>query len=161
MKLRRRRRRLPSRAPPQPGRSQRPPPPRSCSPPFIISVLSPSTPSPPACAFYRPASPSPRAGRAILSSYPSSGCSASPFLIHKITEASERGGRGTQPAGSAVLSNDSMAGAQLAAPLPLHQIGWPQSLSGSNGSLSVTIGTIGKQRPKMDYPVSSPSLTNK
>ena len=52
-------------------------------------------------------------------------------------------------------------GAQLAAPLPLHQIRWPRLLSGSNGILSVAGGAIGKQRPKMRFPVSFPSLLNK
>lgn len=36
----------------------------------------------------------------------------------------------------------------------------PRLFSGSNGILSVAIGTIGKQRPKMNYPVSSSSLMN-
>ena len=46
-------------------------------------------------------------------------------------------------------------------PLLLHPIGWSRLLSGSNGILSAAIGAIGKQRPKMNYPVSSPSLMNK
>ena len=91
-------------------------PPRS--PPFIISVLSSSTqlhsphPSVPAC---RP----PRIGRARLSSYPSPSCSASPFLLHKITEAEERGekDRGGAPSLPTQLAYSTITGrAQLAAP---------------------------------------------
>ena len=37
----------------------------------------------------------------------------------------------------------------------------PRLLSGSNGILSVAGGAIGKQRPKMRFPVSFPSLLNK
>lgn len=68
---------------------------------------------------------------------------------------------GAQLADPAVLPNDNTAGAQLAAPLLLHPIGWPRFLSGSNGTLSVAGGTIGKQSMKMNYPVSSPSSLNK
>ena len=37
----------------------------------------------------------------------------------------------------------------------------PRLLSGPNGIFSAAIGTIGKQRPKMNYLVSSPSLMDK
>ena len=67
--------------------------------------------------------------------------------------------RCTQPAGPD--SRFSHSGAQLVAPLPLHQIRRPRLLSGSNGILSVAGGAIGKQRPKINYPVSFPSLLNK
>ena len=92
-------------------------------------------------------------------------CPASPFLLHKITEAKERGGvdRGVVPSLPTQLSYSTIAWRCPACPPPLsfHLIGWPRLLSGSNGIFSVAIGAIGKQRPKMNYPVSSPSLTNK
>ena len=93
-----------------------------------------------------------------------SSCSASPFLLHKITEAAERGekNRGGAPTLPTQLSYSTITGrAQLAAPLLLHPIGWPRLLSGSNGILSVAGGAIGKQSMKMNYPVSSSSLMNK
>ena len=92
------------------------------------------------------------------SSYPCSSCFAPPSLLHKVTEAAERGGCrvARYPA-----SWPSYSGTQLAAPLPFHPIGWPQLLSGSNDILSVAIGAIGKQRPKMRFPVSFSLLTNK
>ena len=46
-------------------------------------------------------------------------------------------------------------------PCPFIQSGGPRLLSGSNGALSVAGGAIGKQRPEKNYPVPSPSLTNK
>ena len=141
----------------------RPEPPLPLPPPPPSIPLSPPPP-PPARILRRPASPPPRAGRAIFSSYPLSSCSASPFLFHKITEATERGGRGTQPAGPAVLSNDSMRAPSSPHPCPSR---WPAcsppfSLSPvSKCGSSTSSEAIGKQRPKMNYPVSLPSLTNK
>ena len=60
-------------------------------PPFIISILSPST-QPTSPHRPAPACRPPRIGRAIFFSYPSPSCPASPFLLHKITEAEECGG---------------------------------------------------------------------
>ena len=57
----------------------------------ITSVLSPST-QPTSPHRPAPACRPPRVGRAIFSSYLLPSCSASSFLIHKITEAEERGG---------------------------------------------------------------------
>ena len=59
-----------------------------------------------------------------------------------------------------------LAGPAIAAPSSLHPCPFTQSgglllLSGSNGILSVAIETIGKQRLKINYPVSSSSLMNK
>lgn len=91
-------------------------------------------------------------------------CFASPFLLHKIPEATERGGkdRGGAPSLPTQLSYLTITRrAQLAAPLSLHLIGRPRLLFGSNGSPSVADGAIGKQRPKMRFPVSFPSLMNK
>ena len=132
---------------------------------YFAFLLLPSfhspPPAPPACVLRRPVSPPPRAGRAIFSSYPLSSCSASPFLFHKITEATERGGRGTQLADPAVLSNDSMRAPSSPHPCPSR---WPACSPPSpvsrRGS-STSSEAIGKQRPKMNYPVSFPSLTNK
>ena len=65
-------------------------------------------------------------------SYPSSSCSASPFLLHKITEATERAAvtqRGTQPAGPA---------SRLRAP------GSPQARSLPVASLSSTDSTFSR-----------------
>ena len=125
-------------------------------PPTIISTFSPSTRS----ASQHPPPPSLSSAtdrKSQPSSYPYPSCFAPSFLLHKITEAAERGGRyvARYPA-----SRPSYSGAQLAAP-PLHPIGWPRPLSGSNYILSVVIGAIEKQRLKMNYPVSSSSLMNK
>lgn len=86
-----------------------------------------------------------------------------PFLLHKITEAEERKRGGgvvpsqpTQLAGPAVAAPSSPAG-----PYPFIQSDGSSPLSGHNGIFSAAIGTIGKQRPKINYLVSSPSLTNK
>lgn len=69
----------------------------------------------------------------------------------------DRGG-GTQLADPAVLLNDNMARAQLARrSCPFMAAARP----GSNDILSVAEGTIGKQRLKMNYSVSSSSLMNK
>ena len=104
------------RAPLPPARP-RPEPMLCLPPPSTISVLflpPPTSPHPPSPSF-----PSATCRESNILQLSISSCSASPFLLHEITEATERGGRGTQLADPAVLSNDSMAGAQLAAPLPL------------------------------------------
>lgn len=94
-----------------------------------------------------------------------SSCSASPFLLHKLPK---------QQSGSVV--DVAWHGAQLAGPAsrsscrerPARRTLAPSSnqmtalrFSGFNGILSVAIEAIGKQRLKMNYPVPSPSLTNK
>ena len=138
-------------------------PPRShLSPPAITPL--PLHPVPPARSHHRPSLPSAtcRESNILQLSLPS--CSASPFLLHKLLKqqsVERRTGAGAQLTDPAVLPNDNTAGAQLAAPLLLHPIGWPRLLSGSNGDSSVAIGAIGKQSMKMNYPISSPSLMNK
>ena len=117
-------------------------------------------PSPISRSSTTPVSPPPRNGRAmpsscLLPSYP-----ASPFLLHKITEAIERGGkdRGGRPASRPSCNRRAPSSPH---PCPFIQSGGPRLLSGSNGALSVAGGAIGKQSMKMNYPVSSPSLMNK
>ena len=158
---------LPSRAPPPPSQLAAISP-RSRSPllpsSFPFSLPPPSSTSPhrpaPAC---RP----PRVGRAIFSSYLLPSCSTSPFLLHKITEATERGGChvAKHPACRPSLPIQlQRAGAQLAAPAPSRQLACPPPppLSPiSRCGPSTAIGAIGKQSMKMNYPVSSPSLMNK
>ena len=78
-------------------------------PSSFLSFLPPnptSLPSPPQLA------PPPRVGRAMSSSYPSPSCPASPFLLHKITEAEERGGkdRGGAPSLPTQLAGPSCSG---------------------------------------------------
>ena len=67
-------------------------------------------PPPPTCL-------PPRNGRVRLSSYLLPSCSASPFLLHKIPEAVERGGRGIQLALQLFCLTIICSGAQLAATL--------------------------------------------
>ena len=129
-----------------------------CShPPPSIIPLSPSTQLHHPTSSVAPASPPPRIGRAISSSYPCHSRSASPFLLHKLLKQQSvegRTGAGTYLADPAVLL--------MARPARrTHPIGWPRLLSGSNGTLSVAGGAIGKQSMKMNYPVSLPSLMNK
>ena len=111
MKLRRRRkkkRELPSRAPPAPARPQpettlRPAPTSSSLHHFTFPPSHPTSPHPPLPCF-----PSATCRESNILQLPSLAVPLLPFLFHKITEAGERGGRGTQPADPAVLSNDSM-----------------------------------------------------
>ena len=94
--------------------------------PLIISVLSPSTQlhRP---ASYHPACRPPRAGRAIFSSYPSPAVSLLPFFfINYRSSKAWRLSRGEAPILPTQLADPAVAGAQLAAPLPLHPIGWPR-----------------------------------
>ena len=85
------------------------------------------------------------------------------FLLHKITEAAERGGcrvaryPACWPSQPAQLQREPSS----PHPCPFTQSGSLLLLFGSNGILSVAIGAIGKQRLKMNYPVSSSSLMNK
>ena len=85
------------------------------------------------------------------------------FLLHKITEAAKWERRIV----IAVLACRPSQPAQLQrAPSSPHPCPFTQSdslllLSGSSDILSVAIGAIGKQRLKINYPVSSSSLMNK
>ena len=141
----------------------RPEPPLSLPPPFIIS-LSPSTQlhqSAPSAAQLALRHGS---GEQCLPAIPPPAVPLLPFLFHKITEATERGGRGTQLADPAVLSNDSMRAPSSPHPCPSRWPACPPPFSLSPVSRcgpSISSEAIGKQRPKMNYPVSSPSLTNK
>ena len=92
-------------------------------------------------------------------------CSAPPFLLYKLPK--RKSGREEQlllfwPAGPASLP--SYRGAQLAALMPSR---WPAcsppfSLSPvSRCGSSTSSEAIGKQRPRMRFPVSFPPLTNK
>lgn len=132
-------------------------------PPTSFPSSSPPTHPHQPTSSVAPACQPPRVGEQLPQlSLPS--CPAPPFLLHKITETAERGekDRGGAPSLPTQLFYLTITGrAQLAAPLPLHPIGLLPLLSGSNGILSVAGGAIGKQSMKMNYPVSSPSLTNK
>ena len=57
------------------------------------SILPPSTQPHQPAATTAPACRPPRVGRAIFSSYLRPSCPASPFFLHKITEAEEREGK--------------------------------------------------------------------
>ena len=163
MKLRRRRRRTEiARSAVIPARPQPEPPLPLLSPPPSIIPLSSAQPHQSASsAAQLPLRhvPGKQYSPAAISS-----CSASPLLFHKITEATERGGRGAQPAGPAVLFNDSMRAPSSPHPCPSR---WPVcpppfSLSPvSRCGPSTSSEAIGKQRPKMKFPVSFPSLMNK
>ena len=103
-----------------------------------------------------------RESKTLQLSLPS--CPASPFFLHKITEAEERGekNRGGAPTLPTQLSYSTITGrAQLAAPCPFTKSGGCPPASVSRCDLSAAIGAIGKQRPKMRFPVLFPSLTNK
>ena len=125
--------------------------------PTIISTFSPSTrsasqhPLPPSLSFATNR-------KSQTSSYPRSSCFAFPFFFIKLPKPQSVAvvaWRGTQLAGPAIAAPSSPP------LLLLHPIGWPRLLSGSNGILSVAIGAIGKQRLKINYPISSSSLMNK
>ena len=82
-----------------------------------------------------------------------------PFFFIKLPKQHSVEGRtvaGVQPAGPAVTGRRPAR--RTLAPSSNRM---PRLLSGSNGTLSVAIGAIGKQSMKMNYPVSSPSLMNK
>lgn len=133
MKLRRRRKEEGGRttivcsATTQPGRSQssRPLPfPLLFS--FSLIIPFSSSPAPPTYLLLRPSlsAATCRESNILQLSLHQLFCFS--LLLHKITEVVERGGRGIQLAGPAVLPNDNMWRAQFAAPLPLHPIGWPR-----------------------------------
>ena len=127
---------------------------RLLSPSFSLS--SPP-PAPPAIILHRLAY-SATDRKSQTSSYPCSSCFAFPFFFIKLPKQQSVAVVAWR---SVQLASPAIAGAQLDAPLPFHPIGWPRLLSGSNGILSVAIEAIGKQRLKMNYPVSSSSLMNK
>ena len=140
----------------RPVRSQAPAPRYSFHHHSSLPPPAPTSPHPPPPSF-----PAATCRRAIFSSYPLPSCSASSFLFHK-NYRSNRAWRTQYPASRpSCPAQRQHADAQLAAPLPLHPIRWPRLLSGSNGILSVAGGAIGKQRPKMRFSVSFPSLMNK
>ena len=160
MKLRRRRRsNIACLAATRPVRSQAPAPASS----LHHSSLS-LHPAPPPYALRRPASPPPRAGRAIFSSYPSSSCSASPpsFFIKLPKQQSVADVVPSQPV---QLSYPTIAcGTSSPHPCPSRWPACPPPFSLSPVSRcgpSTSSEAIGKQRPEMNYPVSSPSLMNK
>ena len=68
---------------------------------------------------------------------------------------------GAQLADPAVLPNDNTAGAQLATTLAPSSNRVLASHPGPKGAFSTASEAIGKQRSKMNYPVSSPSSLNK
>lgn len=120
-------------------------------------------PAPPA-RLLRHSLPPPRVGRAMSSSYLRHSRSASSFLLHKITEAEERGwkNRGGAPTLPTQLSYSTITWRRPARrhPCPFIQSGGRGPPS-PNDILSAADEAIGKQSMKMNYPVSSPSLTNK
>lgn len=137
-------------------------------PPFIIPLFL-SPPASLARSFpHSPACLPPRVGRAMSSSYPCHSRSASlPSFFIKLPKQKSGKGRtvaGAQLAGPAVLPNDNVAAPSSSAGLrlPVVDLSSTSPLSPvSRCGLSTAIGAIGKQRLKMNYPVPSPSLTNK
>lgn len=121
----------------------------------ILLSLHPAPPPPPFQLVGRHVSGN------CCSSYSCSSCFVLPFLLHKITGAAERGGC-VVPSLLAQLVGPAVAGAQLArrpvaaCPSPFFSLS-----PGPNGGPFAAGGAIGKQRPKMRFPVSFSSLTNK
>lgn len=126
--------------------------------PLIISVLSPST------QLHQPTSSSvsvcqpPRAGEQ-LPQLSLSSCFVLPFLLHKITEAAERGGCRVARRQLAGPASRPSCNGRPARPQARGRLS--STISRPNGDFSTSSGAIGKQRPKINYPVSFPSLTNK
>ena len=138
------------------GQSHRSRPPPSI--PLFLPPPRPTTPHPPPPSF---PSATCRESNILQLSLPA--VLLLPSLFHKITEA-EESGRGTQPAGPAVLSNDSMRAPSSPHPCSSRWPACPPPFSLSPASRcgpSTSSEAIGKQRPKMNYPVSFPSLPNK
>ena len=146
---------------PQPGRGQ------SARPAFLLPSSFPFF------SFTRSASPLPpppqlarRHGseEQYLPAVPALVVPLLPFFFIKFLKQQSVAGRtwrSTQLADPAVLFNDNVA-ARPARPHPCLFIKSGARLhSGPNGGPSTAGGAIGKQRPEMNYPVSSPSLTNK
>lgn len=83
-----------------------------------------------------------------------------PLLLHKITEAEERGGCYVAWCPACWPSQPAHLQRHPARP-QAHALPVAATVSASRSGSSSAIGTIGKQRLKMNYPVSSSSLTNK
>lgn len=114
-------------------------------------------------ATYPPSLSAATCRRAMSSSYPSPAVPLLPFFFIKLPKqksVEERTVAGAQLADPAVLLNDNRARPARRTLAPSSNR-VPRLLSGSNGILSVAGGAIGKQRPKMNYPVSFPLLMNK
>ena len=130
----------------------------------IISALLSLHPVPPA-RILRPSSPSATCRESnILQLFPSPAVPPLPFFFIKLLKRKSGKGRtvvGTQLTDPAVLLNDNRARPARPPPLPLRLIGWSWLHPSPNGILSVAGGAIGKQSMKINYLVSSPSLTNK
>ena len=162
MKLKRRRKEKQSRAaityptiiPPGRGQSPAPVPLSSLHHSILSSSTRPTSPHPAA-----PSLPAATDRETIAPAISLPAVSPSPFLLHKLPKQQSVAAvtwRSTQLAGPVV------DGAQLAAGLyppgsSLILLPSPVSRRGP----SAAIGTIGKQRPKMNYSVSSSSLMNK
>ena len=143
----------------QPGRNQ-----SSCPLPDLTLLLPssflplppPSSRQPATC---RPSLSAATCRQAVAPAIPPPAVPLLPFFFIKLPK--QQSGRPLRSVVPSLPVQLADCGAQLVAPLPLHQIRWPRLLSGSNGILSVEDGAIGKQRPKMRFPVSFPSLLNK
>ena len=124
--------------------------------PFSLPPPSPTSPHRPA-----PACRPPRVGRAMPSSYPSPSCSASPFLLHKLLKPqSVAVVTWRAPSSPAQLQRRPACQQALLPRCPTCPPSPPLSPLSRSGP-STSSGAIGKQRPKMNYPVSSPLLMNK
>ena len=154
---------LPSRAPPSPSQTAA----RAHAPLLpSLSIISLSPPPvPPACVLRRPASPPPRIGRAIFSSYPSSSCSAlPPFFFIKLSK--QQSVADVVPSQPVQLSCPTITCWCPARPqaraLPVPRLSSTVFASPvSRCGPSTSSEAIGKQRSKMRFPVSFPSLMNK
>ena len=135
------------------------PAPRSCSPLlFIISVLS-LHPAPPARIAPPQLVSRHGSGEQCPPAIPPPAVPLLPFFFIKLLKQQSVEGR---TVAGAQLADPAVTGrAQLAAPLLLHPIGWPPPAPVSRCDLSTAIGAIGKQRPKMRFPVLFPSSLNK
>ena len=126
--------------------------------PFIISFSlpppSPTSPHPTAQLVGRHVS-----GEQYSPAIPLPAVPLLPFFFIKLLKqqsVERRTVAGAQLADPAVTGR-----AQLAAPCPFTKSGGCPPASVSRCDLSAAIGAIGKQRPKMRFPVLFPSLTNK
>ena len=157
--------RLPSYALPPPSQATARAPLRSRSPPPFIF------PSFPSSSFAQPATcrPSLSAATCRQAVAPAIPPPAVPLLSFFFIKLPKQQGMAyvawccTQPAGPTCRSSQPVQPQRRPARRTLasspNQV--PRLLSGSNGILSVEDGAIGKQRPKINYPVSFPSLLNK
>ena len=108
--------------------------------------------------------PSATSQKSQTSSYPCPSCPTFPSFFIKLPKRQSRSvavvaWRGTQLAGPAVAVRPARSQARA---LPVVACPLPSPLPPVSGcALSAAEETIGKQRPKMRFPVSSSSLTNK